>query len=205
MNYNELNDNELVYLCQENNEEAENKLIEKYKGLILGIIKEYISNAQIKGLEISDLYQEGLLGLLNAIKSFSEVKDTTFYTYALTCIKASIISEIRRTLTQKNKVLNESYSLDNILEESEKNFYELFKDERQDPNIKMINAFEFEELVNNIKSKLSKSEIYIFELKLQGYNNQEISKILKKDKKYVENTIFRINKKYKEGKKEQYV
>ena len=57
MNYNELNDNELVYLCQENNEEAENKLIEKYKGLILGIIKEYISNAQIKGLEISDLYQ----------------------------------------------------------------------------------------------------------------------------------------------------
>ena len=26
----------------------------------------------------------------------------------------------------------------------------------------MINAFEFEELVNNIKSKLSKSEIYIF-------------------------------------------
>ena len=205
MNYNELNDNELVYLCQENNEDAENKLIEKYKGLILGIIKEYISNAQIKGLEISDLYQEGLLGLLNAIKSFSEVKDTTFYTYALTCIKASIISEIRRTLTQKNKVLNESYSLDNILEESEKNFYELFKDERQDPNIKMINAFEFEELVNNIKSKLSKSEIYIFELKLQGYNNQEISKILKKDKKYVENTIFRINKKYKEGKKEQYV
>lgn len=205
MNYNELNDNELVYLCQENNEEAENKLIEKYKGLILGIIKEYISNAQIKGLEISDLYQEGLLGLLNAIKSFSEVKDTTFYTYALTCIKASIISEIRRTLTQKNKVLNESYSLDNILEESEKNFYELFKDEGQDPNIKMINAFEFEELVNDIKSKLSKSEIDIFELKLQGYDNQEIAKILKRDKKYVENTIFRINKKYKERKKEQYV
>ena len=30
MNYKELNDNELVYLCAENNEEAENYLINKY-------------------------------------------------------------------------------------------------------------------------------------------------------------------------------
>ena len=31
MDYKELNDNELIYMCYENNEEAENIIINKYK------------------------------------------------------------------------------------------------------------------------------------------------------------------------------
>ena len=42
MNYKELNDNELVYLCAENNEEATNILISKYKNCILTTLKEYL-------------------------------------------------------------------------------------------------------------------------------------------------------------------
>ena len=54
------------------------------------------------------------------------------------------------------------------------------------------------ELIKNIESKLSKSEIEIFELKLKGLKNNEIASLIDKDKKFVENTMFRINKKYKE-------
>ena len=54
------------------------------------------------------------------------------------------------------------------------------------------------EIINAIKSRLSRSELVIFELKLKGLNNTEISELLNKSKKYVENTMFRINKKYKE-------
>ena len=201
MNYDDLNDNELVYLCSENNENATIELINKYKGMILIILKDFLKKYKIVGIEISDLYQEGLIGLLNAIETYDKDRDVTFYTYANACIKSSIITTIRSTFTQKNRILNTSYSLDKMFEDSENNFYEIFKDEREEPNKKLIDHEETVELTNRIKSKLSENEKVIFELKLQGLDNKEIAELSDKDRKYVENTIFRIGKKYKEMEK----
>ena len=201
MNYDDLNDNELVYLCSENNENATIELINKYKGRILIILKDFLKKYKIVGIEISDLYQEGLIGLLNAIETYDKDRDVTFYTYANACIKSSIITTIRSTFTQKNRILNTSYSLDKMFEDSENNFYEIFKDEREEPNKKLIDHEETVELTNRIKSKLSENEKVIFELKLQGLDNKEIAELIDKDRKYVENTIFRIGKKYKEMEK----
>ena len=86
MEYKTLNDNELVYLCNENNEEATNILIDKYKSSILSILREYLKEYNVVGIEVADLYQEGLIGLIHAIDSFDEKKDVTFYTYANACI-----------------------------------------------------------------------------------------------------------------------
>ena len=201
MNYDDLNDNELVYLCSENNENATIELINKHKGMILIILKDFLKKYKIVGIEISDLYQEGLIGLLNAIETYDKDRDVTFYTYANACIKSSIITTIRSTFTQKNRILNTSYSLDKMFEDSENNFYEIFKDEREEPNKKLIDHEETVELTNRIKSKLSENEKVIFELKLQGLDNKEIAELIDKDRKYVENTIFRIGKKYKEMEK----
>ena len=88
-----------------------------------------------------------------------------------------------------------------MFEDSENNFYEIFKDEREEPNKKLIDHEETVELTNRIKSKLSENEKVIFELKLQGLDNKEIAELIDKDRKYVENTIFRIGKKYKEMEK----
>lgn len=198
MNYEELNDNELVYLCSENNEDATIELINKYKSMILIILKDFKKKYKIVGVEITDLYQEGLIGLLNAIDTYDKDKDVTFYTYANACIKASIMTAIRNTFTWKNRILNTSYSLDKMYEDSESNFYGLFKDEREEPNRKLIDREETLELKNKITSKLSDKEKVIFDLKLKGLDNKEIADLIDKDKKYVENTIFRIKKKYKE-------
>lgn len=198
MDYKELNDNELVYLCNENNEDAINVIINKYKSCIVNILKEYLKEYNIIGVEISDLYQEGLIGLVYAINSFKEGKDTTFYTYANTCIKNNIITALKQTFRQKNRILNSSYSLDKLLENSTNNYYDLFKDEKNDPNKVLLNEEENEYLITKIKNKLSKNECLIFDLKLKGLSNKEISSLIDKDTKYVENALFRINKKYKE-------
>ena len=198
MDYRELNDNELIYLSCENNEEATTLIIKKYKNCILNILKEYLKEYNIVGVEVADLYQEGLIGLLNAIDTYDKDKDVTFYTYANACIKASIMTAIRNTFTWKNRILNTSYSLDKMYEDSESNFYDLFKDEREEPNRKLIDREETLELKNKIISKLSDKEKVIFDLKLKGLDNKEIADLIDKDKKYVENTIFRIKKKYKE-------
>ena len=198
MNYKELNDNELVYLCAENNEEAVSIMIDKYKHVILSILKEYLNEYNVIGIEVADLYQEGLIGLLQAINTFDKNKDVTFYTYACTCIKTSIISAIRKTFRMKNRILNNSYSLDKLLEDSTTNLYDIFKDENNDPNILLESEEEKNELIDTIKNKLSKNEKIIFELRLKGLSNSEISSLIDKDKKYIENTMYRINKKYKE-------
>ena len=198
MDYKELNDNELIYLCHDNNEEAINLVINKYKNCIITILKEYLKEYNIIGIEISDLYQEGLIGLLHAIETFDKDKEVLFYTYACTCIRTNIISAIRLTFRQKNRILNNSYSLDKLFNESTTNYYEIFKDMSQEPNKLLIDEEELEELVNKLKKKLSKMECDILDLKLKGLKNTEIAVLLDKNKKFVENTMFRITKKYKE-------
>lgn len=198
MDYKELNDNELVYLCCENNEYAENLIIEKYKPCVLSILKSFLKEYNIIGMEVADLYQEGLIGLISAIKSYKENKDTTFYTYATTCIKSTMISAMRHSFRQKSRILNNSYSLDKLIEDSNNSFYDLFKDESNDPTKILLKEEETTDLINNIKSKLSKGELVVFELRLRGLKNEEIADLISKDKKYVENTMYRINKKYKE-------
>lgn len=198
MDYRELNDNELVYLCAENNEDAMNLIVNKYKNCILMILKEYLKEYNIIGVEVADLYQEGLIGLMHAIHSYNPTRDVLFYTYANACIRTSLISAIRQTFRQKNRILNYSYSLDKIFEDSGDNFYEILKDESYEPNKLLLSSEDENELINKLKSKLSKSELAIFELRLKGLSNGEISTLIDKDTKYIENSLFRIKRKYKE-------
>lgn len=198
MDYRELNDNELVYLCAENNEEAMNLIVNKYKNCILMILKEYLKEYNIIGVEVADLYQEGLIGLMHAIHSYNSTRDVLFYTYANACIRTSLMSAIRQTFRQKNRILNYSYSLDKIFEDSGDNFYEILKDESYEPNKLLLNSEEESELINKLKDKLSKSELAIFELRLKGLSNGEIASLIDKDTKYIENSLFRIKRKYKE-------
>ena len=198
MDYRDLNDNELVYLCAENNEDAINLIVNKYKNCILMILKEYLKEYNIIGVEVADLYQEGLIGLMHAIHSYNPTRDVLFYTYANACIRTSLMSAIRQTFRQKNRILNYSYSLDKIFEDSGDNFYEILKDESYEPNKLLLSSEDENELINNLKSKLSKSELAIFELRLKGLSNSEIASLIDKDTKYIENSLFRIKRKYKE-------
>lgn len=204
MDYKELNDNELLYMCAEENEEAVNLLIKKYKNMILSILKDYMKEYNIIGIDTADLYQEGLIGLIHAINTFDKSKDILFFTYASACIKTSIISAIRQTFRQKNRILNNSYSLDKIFDDSATNLYEVLKDETNEPNKILLDKENELELVNNIKEKLSEKEKTIFELRIDGLKNKEICELLSLDKKDVENTLFRIKKKYREILKKMY-
>ncbi len=198
MDYKTLNDNELVYLCAENNEDAANILISKYKNCILATLKEYLKEYNIIGMEISDLYQEGLIGLIHAINTFDEKKEVTFYTYANACIKSTLISAMRNSFRMKNRILNNSFPLDKLIEDTNYNYYEIFNDGSTDPDKLIFKEEEKQERIEQIKSKLSKNEKNIFDLRLSGLNNSEVAELIDKDKKYVENAMFRIGKKFKE-------
>lgn len=198
MDYKELNDNELVYLCNENSEEATTLLIQKYKNCILIILKEFLKEYKIVGIEVADLYQEGLIGLMNAISSYNPDKEVLFYTYANACIRSNIITAMRQTFRQKNRILNQSYSLDKIFDDSGDNYYEVLKDESYEPNKILLSSEEESEIIDKLKSKLSKNEMEILDLRLQGLSNGEIANLLDKEKKDIENSLFRIKRKFKD-------
>ena len=65
----EYNDYELVYLAQENNEEATEILINKYNPLINSRCSYYYQRCDKKGFEFNDLYLEALYGFNEAINS----------------------------------------------------------------------------------------------------------------------------------------
>ena len=161
MDYRELNDNELIYLSCENNEEATTLIIKKYKNCILNILKEYLKEYNIVGVEVADLYQEGLIGLMNAIQSYNPDKDVLFYTYANACIRANIISAIRQTFRQKNRILNQSYSLDKIFDDSGDNYYEVLKDDSYEPNKLLLNSEEEIEIIDKLKRENSYDYILV--------------------------------------------
>lgn len=198
MNYREFSDDELLSYIRDDNEEAYNLMYKKYEPLIFSTANRMIKSVRNAGLEVSDLVQEGRLGLAFAIKSYSEHKDASFYTYAKMCIERKIITCIVGTKRLKHKILNESVPMDFKVNNEEHSLLEyLFEDNLSNPENKLI-AEEYEqELLSKTRDKLTDFELQVFELKLNDFSYKEIADILDKDKKMVDNAIQRIKAKLK--------
>jgi RNA polymerase sporulation-specific sigma factor len=198
MNYDlEENDNELLSLVSEENEEAMENLMKKYSNVVAFYVNKYIAWAKTYGLDEKDLNQEALLALSYAIKNFQKEKCVTFYTYASVCIDCNLRCVIRNSSRNKFKMLNESVSLEQIFEDTVSQYYDIVKDETLDPSLKVIVKENQKEIIEKLNKKLTEFEMIVFSMKLSGFNNDEIAGYLAKNKKSIENTVFRIKNKYK--------
>ena len=201
--FKKINDYEILFLVNEKNENAEEILINKYKNLINKYIEEYKNIAVQNGLEECDLYQEGLLGLTNAIKTFDQSKEASFFTYANICIKTKIQTAIRNSSSKKNIALNQSVSLDNLINSDSTNYYDIICDSKNDISDKLLKQEEQQQLFQNIEKCLTPFEKQVLNLKTNSYSNDEIANMLQKDKRSIENAINRIRNKYRNIKKEE--
>ena len=197
MNYKDYNDNEILSYISEANEEAIELIYEKYKPLInkiaTNLFKKYCKNT---GLDISDLTQEGMIGLNSAINRYKENKDVLFYTYAKTCIERRIISSVIAANRQKHKVLNDSISFEIDLDNNI-NLGSFFGDTEYNPENIVISREENDELLNKIENVLTNVELQVLQLKLDGFEYKEIASIIDKDVKAVDNAVQRIRQKIK--------
>ena len=195
MNYKELNDNELLAYIAEGNEDANNILIKKYEPLITNMASRMLRGCPYLGIELSDLIQEGMIGLNHAIGYYNEQKDIAFFTYAKTCIERKLISFIISAKTLKNKNLNDSISFDG---DEDGTLEYLLKDESANPENIIINEEEINSIISNVKNKLTDLELQVFDLMLSSFNYREIAEILDKEPKQIDNAIYRIKVKVKE-------
>lgn len=201
MNYKEINDYELLSYINDNNEEASEIIYNKYKPLIEKNANKLLKYCRYNGLELNDLIQEGMLGLSKAIETFNDSKDTTFYTYAKTCIERKQLTAIIGSQRQKHKLLNESIpfeSYDNV-EEQVKTIEPMLIDNSYNPENVIFDFESGSELYNNILKVLTDFEMQVFELKASGFTYIEIAEMLDKDKKQIDNAIQRIKAKIREN------
>ena len=177
-------------------EELINQLVENYASLIRGICRRFY----LVGGTIDDLYQEGMIGLLEAARHFDETKgtigDDTFKKFATTCIKRQILDAIKHANTKKNQPLNNSIPMVRKNEEDEE--FEIMElGVVSDPEELFISKEKQEERLNILNQNLSDYEKKVLELYLEGLKTNRIAKELNKSPRSITNTIQRIKSKIK--------
>lgn len=189
-----LTDEQLVKMAQEGSETAEEILIEKYKSLAKGKAQIYF----IVGADNEDVIQEGMIGLFKAVRSYDPDRDAAFRTYADLCINSQIITAIKKANRRKHRPLNESLSLNKTVMEDDREttMENILRDsEENNPEALML----MREVIDCLKAQdsgiFSAFEWKVWNEKLKGRSYTEISKILKKSPKSIDNAIQRIKKK----------
>ena len=124
--YKNINDYQLIYLVEEKDENALNILYDKYKPIVDLKAKKYLKYGKKIGLEYEDLYQEGMLGLSEAIVSFDQEKNAQFKTFANLCMERQIFSLLKKASRKKHTLLNDSVSLDEKINDDEYTLLDVF-------------------------------------------------------------------------------
>ena len=187
-------DEELISEIHNGNDIAIDVLISRYTPLVRRLARPYF----LAGGDAEDLVQEGMIGLLKAIRSFNIELDVTFRTYASLCIKSGLMTALKNALRKKHSPLNEYISLEAPFFGScpeQIGFYESVLGTVCDPVEHVIGNEALEELSQTLSGILSGFEAKILPLYLEGRSYQEISEITSKPQKSVDNAIQRIRRK----------
>ena len=100
----EPSDERLCALAASGDRQAEEDLVVRYNRLVRICARPYF----LAGGDSEDLIQEGMVGLLAAIREYDPEKAASFRTYAEVCIKNRLFSVIKAAARDKHIPLNNS-------------------------------------------------------------------------------------------------
>ncbi len=194
----EYNDDQLVQMIREESSEAKDIIFDKYKYIIDIEVKKYINMASILGYDYNDLYQEALFGFADGINSYREDKKASLATFLTLCVDRRLQQCIKKAGRIKNKLMNDSLSLEHIYDQFSFPLKDLLSDNsKNDPLENIVKDEKLKELVESIKTNLSDKEYEVYSLMLSGLKYNEIAILLNRSPKQVDNTIQRLKNKIK--------
>lgn len=172
------------------------KIVKQYSPYVANLSKKYF----VKDGTIDDLFEEGIIGILEACQNYNgeSLFEEKFNSFVKICIKRQILDAIRKSNTQKNKVLNESISYSNLEFEGEgKQVIETLSDRNlsTDPLDVFLDREKFEERIQICEKELNDFEKQVLKFYLEGDKQSEIAKLLGKEIKQIDNTLQRIKNK----------
>lgn len=195
--YQALTDEEIISRIKAGDEKALTYLLNKYKELVNIKLGKYF----LIGAEKEDIYQEGMIGLFKAIKSYDGEKQNSFKSFANICIERQLITAIKTSNRQKHMPLNSYLSLntsayDNNEDDNSVELIDTFNSNTvEDPLETVMKKEYFEQVQTNIEKSLSKFEKQVLDRFIKGESYNIIARKLDSPVKSVDNAIQRIRKK----------
>ena len=177
----ELSDEELVIRARaENGGDAVVELMNRVSGFI-GYKATQFANSDSHDRQ--DFYQQGLMGVIHAIRSYNSDKGAKFSTYACRCAINSMIS----LYEQQNKKAVSTVALE-----------DLYSSESSADTYDDLQSYELvEEVAEKIKTRLSDFEKTVLSIYLRGGSYAQIAAQTGKTVKSIDNAVQRIRRKLK--------
>lgn len=158
-------------------------VIQEFRELVEKIASRYKDSP----MEIEDLVQEGMIGLLAAIKSYDSSKGANFKTYSQKCIENSIQTSLRKFHRLKD------IPVQNVVEYNEE---EIPLSSGYDSAEDTFIAQESVSLLTKVlQENLSDLENEVLRLHIVGCSYIEIAERLSKTPKAIDNALQRVRKK----------
>ncbi|MEF9970679.1 MAG: sigma-70 family RNA polymerase sigma factor [Oscillospiraceae bacterium] len=190
--YSRLSDNDLLSRVNSGDKNAEEQLALRYTRLVKICSRPYF----LVGGDGEDLIQEGMFGLLSAIREYNASLNVTFKTYAEVCVKRRIYSAIKMASRKKHEPLNDMVSFDDVLSDESRTEAALSDGAfRRIPEEQVLARESVDEIIQTYSRCLSKFEVSILELFLHGLSYSEIAENCGRSEKSVDNAVQRIRRK----------
>ena len=181
----QMSDEALCTALQNGTSAAGDILAHRYRKLVRCCAHPYF----LAGGDSEDLLQEGMFGLIKAMREFRADREASFQTFAEVCIRSRLCSVIRASRAGRHSPLNESVPLNAFLLDAQPQYSQL------DPEDLLIDREKAAALLNQVRSQLSELEVRVLDLYLDGCSCGEIAATVGKSYKSVDNAVQRIRRK----------
>lgn len=194
-----MSDEELIILYRKGQNRAIELLIQRYKQLV----RHKIKGDFFVGGDKDDLIQEGMIGLFKAICDYDVNREASFKSFATLCVTRQISTAFKAVTRQKHMPLNRSISLNvpingGTLEGDEEGMLliDVIKNNLSlTPEEEVISKENVAHINNYMLKSLSHMEREVISLYMEGKDYKEISDIMNKSPKSIDNALQRIKKK----------
>jgi len=183
-----LQDEALCALVREGCREAEDVLAVRYARTVRRLARPYF----LAGGDSEDLIQEGMLGLINAIREYDGQR-AGFQTFLTVCVKHRIYTAIRDAQGKKNDMLNMALSFEQLSDDWD--IAGKIPAIQTDPIEFVIGREDAVQLKATIETLLSGFEKRVLSLYLDGLSYSEMSVHLNRPVKSIDNAVQRIRRK----------
>jgi RNA polymerase sporulation-specific sigma factor len=191
----ELSDDELVARFQGGDNDSLDVLLQRYRRFTRAKARGYF----LIGADSDDIEQEGMIGLFKAVRDFRSDRQASFRAFAELCITRQIITAIKTATRQKHQPLNSYLSLSGTRpgEENGSGTVEEVLEAKGliDPIEFIISMEDLRSMRRMMSEMLSKLEVEVLRLYVEGKSYQEIAEVLGRHVKSIDNALQRIKRK----------